>query len=144
MEIYVLDSRNNYTPVGVIDSYTSLIWTKRYYNYGDFELYLPASDNLLDILRPDFFITRDDDDSVMVIEKIQIQTDAESMELSAIILKDMDLLYNNYVSIFIISPPRILIPVTVFETKFFCRKCNFMPSFAKNCYIFYIFRQVFK
>lgn len=78
MEIYVLDSRNDYTPVGVIDSYTSLIWTKRYYNYGDFELYLPASDNLLDILRPDFFLTRDDDDSVMVIEKIQIQTDAEN------------------------------------------------------------------
>jgi hypothetical protein len=55
-----------------------LIWTKRYYHCGDFELYIPADDNLLQYLQPDYFITRDDDDSVMIIEKLEVQTDAEN------------------------------------------------------------------
>ena len=76
MDLYVLDS--NYTPIAVIDAYKSLIWTKRYYTCGDFELYVPADRNLLQYLQPDNFITREDDDSVMVIEKLEIKTDAEN------------------------------------------------------------------
>lgn len=75
MDLYILNESR--TPIAVIDAYKSLIWTKRYYTCGDFELYIPANKALVDILKPDYFITRDDDDSVMVIEKLQIQTDVE-------------------------------------------------------------------
>ena len=37
--IYVLDG--SYTTLTVIDTYESFIWTERYLEAGDFELYLP-------------------------------------------------------------------------------------------------------
>lgn len=76
MDVYVLDS--SFIPVAVIDSYKSLIWTKRYYTCGDFELYIPANDSLLQYLQEDNFLMREDDDSVMVIESLEVQTDAEN------------------------------------------------------------------
>ena len=76
MDVYVLNA--SYEPVAVIDSFKSLIWTKRYFACGDFELYIPADKSLLEYLQPDNFLVRDDDDSVMVIEKLLLQTDAES------------------------------------------------------------------
>lgn len=76
MQVYVLDS--NYIPVYVIDQFTSLIWTKRYFTYGDFELYIPASTKISDYISADTFLVRDDDSSVMVVEKIYLQTDSEN------------------------------------------------------------------
>lgn len=76
MDVYILDS--NFNPVAVIDCYKSLIWTKRYYTCGDFELYVPADESLLQYFQPDYFVTRDDDDSVMIIERLEIQTDVEN------------------------------------------------------------------
>lgn len=78
MDVYVLNPQNGYEPVAVLDTFKSLIWTKRYYNCGDFELYMPADDSLLEFLQPDYFLVRDDDDSVMVIESLEVQTDAEN------------------------------------------------------------------
>lgn len=75
MNVYVLDT--SYEPIAVVDTFSSLIWTKRYYTCGDFELYVPADKRLLDILKPDYYLIRDDDDSVMIIEKLEIQTDVE-------------------------------------------------------------------
>ena len=76
MDIYVYDS--NYNRVAVIDTFTSLIWTKRYYECGDFELYIPADSAILPYIQPDYFLMRDDDESVMVIEKFECDTDAEN------------------------------------------------------------------
>ncbi len=76
MDVYVLNK--SFKPVVVIDTFKSLIWTKRYYTYGDFELYIPADESLLAYLQPDYFLARDDDDSVMVIEKLEAQTDIEN------------------------------------------------------------------
>ena len=75
MELYVKDSE--YNIIAVLDSFVSLIWTKRYYQYGDFELVIPAAAGLLDIIKQDYYIIREDDDTVMIIESILIQTDAE-------------------------------------------------------------------
>lgn len=76
MNIYILNT--SYEPVAVIDAFKSLIWTKRYYTCGDFELYIPADENLLQYLQNDYFIMRDDDDSAMIIERLEIQTDVEN------------------------------------------------------------------
>lgn len=75
MDIYVLNK--NLVVIAIIDNYKSLIWTKRYYTYGDFELYIPADEKLLNYLKQDYYLTRDDDDSVMIIEKIEITTSVE-------------------------------------------------------------------
>lgn len=76
MDLYILNSSLN--EIAIIDGYASLIWTKRYYSPGDFELYIPADKNLLEYLQMGNFIRREDDDTVMVIETIQIKTDVEN------------------------------------------------------------------
>lgn len=76
MDIYVYNK--NLERIGLIDIYQSLIWTKRYYQAGDFELYVPASSELLEILQKDNILVREDDDTVMIIEKIEITTDVET------------------------------------------------------------------
>ena len=49
MDIYVLN--DNFERVGIIDGYTSIIWTIRYYEPGDFELYLAADNNILNLIQ---------------------------------------------------------------------------------------------
>lgn len=76
MLLYILGE--TYEKRAVVDRWFSLLWVKRYFGCGEFELFIPADDRLIPYLQPDYFIIRDDDDSVMVIEKLQIQTDAEN------------------------------------------------------------------
>ena len=76
MDLYILNQ--SFEPLAIIDNYVSLIWIKRYYTCGDFELYMSADKNLLEYLKQDYFIIREDDDAIMVIEKIEITTDAEN------------------------------------------------------------------
>lgn len=73
MELYILN--RSLRTIGVIDTYTSIIWTKRCFACGDFELYLPASH--LDILVEGNYIYRLDDDAIMRIENLEITTDSE-------------------------------------------------------------------
>lgn len=63
--------------VGIIENPTSAIWTRRYQKPGDFELYFPATAEMLALLADDFYITREDAPEVMLIEHIEIITNAE-------------------------------------------------------------------
>ena len=82
MDIYVLNS--NFEKIGVIDNYQSIIWTTRYFTPGDFEVYIPASKDLLNLLQVDYMLVRDKDivgdecRNVMLIRNIEIQSDAET------------------------------------------------------------------
>lgn len=77
MEVYLLDG--SYQPVGVIDDYKSLIWTSRYNSPGDFELYIPASKKLLELLDMAIYVQRDDvPTDLMIIEKTKITKDIEN------------------------------------------------------------------
>lgn len=82
MDIYVLNS--SFEKIGIIDTYQSIIWTTRYYAPGDFELYISARKDILDLLQVDYMLVRDKDivgdecHNVMMIRNIEIQSDAES------------------------------------------------------------------
>ena len=77
MDFYVLDS--NYKKIGLIDDYKSFIWSPRYYEPGDFELYAPASSNTLALMARDNMIQRSDDlTHAMIVESVQLTTDAEN------------------------------------------------------------------
>lgn len=76
MELYILNK--SFQPVKVIDKYSSFIWTKRFWDCGDFELYIPADPNLLDYLQTGYYVHREDCDCTMIIERIEIKTDAEN------------------------------------------------------------------
>lgn len=61
----------------ILDSYLSSIWTVRYDQYGDFEICAPYSKDIFDEIKLDDYIMRPDSDRMMVVEDIQINTDAE-------------------------------------------------------------------
>lgn len=61
-----------------IDSYKSYIWTSRYYEPGDFELCLPASEEFLSAMQIGFFLVKEDDYTrAMIIFSIEITTDID-------------------------------------------------------------------
>lgn len=76
MDLYFTDS--SFDRKFVLDVFNSLIWTKRYYTCGDFELYTPTTAEITSILAACPYVCRDDDDSVMIVENVQITTDAEN------------------------------------------------------------------
>lgn len=76
MELYILDK--SFKTVAVIDQYSSLIWTRRYWDVGDFEIYLPADSSLLEYLQIGYYVFREECECVMMIEHIEIKTDAEN------------------------------------------------------------------
>lgn len=78
MDLYVLDA--NFKKIEIISYAESIIWTKRYFSLGDFEIVLPASRYLLQLFRSneDRYIMRPGDQTGIIVEKIQLTTDEES------------------------------------------------------------------
>ncbi len=69
-----------YNLVGVVDKYKSLIWTTRYYTYGDFELQIALPSAQAKLLKPDYYILRKSNDYAMIIESIEYNTDGEGVD----------------------------------------------------------------
>lgn len=73
MEAYVLDT--DLKTIGVIDNYNSFIWTERYAEAGDFEINMPASAELVELLKQDRYLRISDSNEIMIIEGIAIKTE---------------------------------------------------------------------
>lgn len=69
---YVLDK--NYQRIGIIDTFTSLMWCKRYYEIGGLDLQIEATEEKLALLEMGNYIVREDDDCVFRIESREIET----------------------------------------------------------------------
>lgn len=79
MILYINKLENNvFNRIAVIDNATSIIWVKRFNDIGQFELYIKASAELLELFTGDIFITRDDSNVGMYVETIKLTTDAEN------------------------------------------------------------------
>lgn len=78
MDVYVLDE--NLQPIGLFDTYRSLIWANRYDKAGDCELYVDASVENFQLLSMGNYLTRFDTQDSMTcrINKIELDTDAEA------------------------------------------------------------------
>ena len=76
MIIYVLDQ--NFERIATLDVMASIIWTNRYYTYGDCELYISVTDDNLAVLKENNYLVREGhEENLMIIRKIQIDTDIE-------------------------------------------------------------------
>lgn len=75
MEVFVLNT--NFETLGIIDVYESFIWTDRYNSYGDFEIYTPITDKMMELLKQDNYIWFKESDHMMIVEEIQISSDIE-------------------------------------------------------------------
>lgn len=75
MDVYVLNQ--NFEIVSIVDSYTSFIWTDRFYKAGDFELYLPTSKKALETYIPGYYLWNKNSEHMMIIEDIKTTSDVE-------------------------------------------------------------------
>lgn len=84
--MYIEVFNKNFERIAVCDNYESLIWTDRYNEPGDFELYFGMRKELLDIYVPDYYLMSQDSEfeddntiyqTVMIIEDLKVTTDLE-------------------------------------------------------------------
>lgn len=75
MDITVLNT--DLDAISIVDTYESFIWTDRFWQYGDFELYTAMQEGLLEYIRQDYYLQNRNSEHVMIIEKIQIVSDVE-------------------------------------------------------------------
>lgn len=83
-EVMPIIMNTNFERLAVIDDYSSIIWTKRYYTTGDFELCVPMDLVNTSLFQKHYYIVRDDDDDVGVIEDIKISKNSDGEELMII------------------------------------------------------------
>ena len=70
----------SFVRLGEIDDYISFIWSSRYYNTGDFELVIPVNAKNINLIKKDYYVLRDDDENLGIIEDIVIIRDEELNE----------------------------------------------------------------
>ena len=75
IEITVLNS--DMEAIGVLDKYSSFIWTDRYDKEGDFELCLPITANYAQSIKEDYFLSIPTTDRKMIVESIETITDTD-------------------------------------------------------------------
>lgn len=76
LDLLVLDT--NFVSIAVVDTYESLIWTDRYREAGDFEIYTAANPTNIDIFRKDRYLWYRGSDHLMIIESIEVESNSEN------------------------------------------------------------------
>lgn len=76
MDIRILD--RDLKVINILDTYESFIWTDRYDECGDFELFIGMNSSLIDILQENYYLQILKSDRTMIIEDIIIKSDSES------------------------------------------------------------------
>lgn len=59
--------------LAIVDDYSSFIWSTRYYTSGDFQLIVDANEQYMKLFKRDYYVVRDDDENVGIIENIVVQ-----------------------------------------------------------------------
>lgn len=74
MEFQILNT--SFEPVYILENYESMLWVDRFAEPGSFELTAPISDDLLNFIKPDYYIINSESEHVMIIEDISIESSA--------------------------------------------------------------------
>ena len=75
MDFNVHDSNGVW--IGIIEAPESAIWVRRYNTPSDFEIYAPATPQLMALAQRERYVTRPDRPEVMIIERVEIKTDVD-------------------------------------------------------------------
>ena len=76
MDLHVLNT--NFETIAVIDAYESMLWTDRYNEPGEFEIYTPVSDEMLEFPKVNNYIRIKESKHLMIVEDVQIEANVES------------------------------------------------------------------
>lgn len=63
--------------LGIVDTAKSIIWHRMYYGIGDFEVYVPCSNENVALLVEGNYVTRNDNDEVGIIESVHVTNEPE-------------------------------------------------------------------
>lgn len=75
MDLIISDA--TFYAIGIIDYAESVLWVKRYFDAGDFEIYVRANTETAQLLQEGHFVTRPDDEAIGIIEAVKIVSDVE-------------------------------------------------------------------
>ena len=95
MELWVLDK--NLQSVKVVDVYKSFLWTDRYNEKGDFEIYIPF--NAIDIndFQKDYYLWNSDSEHLMIIDSLSIESNTEEGVCLAVLGESLESLLSRRV-----------------------------------------------
>lgn len=79
MELYIFD--RNLNLIGIVDTFNSLQWNRRYFKMGDFELQCPLTEDNLNLLRKGNIIYKKDDVESAYIEYRDLKQDVDGKEI---------------------------------------------------------------
>lgn len=78
LQAWKLDTTTNtFTREKDIDTATSIIWVTRFQDIGNFELYIRATPELIELFKNEIFLIRSDNDYGMYVETVKLTTSAE-------------------------------------------------------------------
>lgn len=81
MELKIYDGSLNRQ--GIIDDFFSLIWDRKYYEPGNFELHLPLINNNLSLIKPNYLISKKGSVEAGIVESIEYIEGTNNKELIA-------------------------------------------------------------
>lgn len=76
-EIYIINEKT-FQLEGIIDEYSSFIWTDRYDEYGDFEIYVPALPRYISLLTVGRLVWIETSERQMIIENITVASSLDN------------------------------------------------------------------
>lgn len=92
MDLLILDK--NLQVTAILDTYNSLIWTDRFQEAGDFEIYRPMDQFAMEFIKKDHYLWRKDSEHVMIIEKIVIDSNSEDGDYATISGRSLESILN--------------------------------------------------
>ena len=87
MQVYILDP--DYNMLGVIDESESVLWNPKYNDVGECEIYIPYTEEYLQMLRRGNYVYRFDEDMFCKIKSVEIETSAENGDYIIATAKDI-------------------------------------------------------
>lgn len=75
IDIKVLDT--DYNIVGIIDTYKSFIWIDRYDSPGEFELYTPYDNYIINVCKQNYYLEIDASYHNQIVEDIEVHSDPD-------------------------------------------------------------------
>jgi len=82
MQLYVYN--HDLELVGIVDTAISIIWHRRYYTAGNFEVITPATDITIDLIQKQYILTKPDSVECGIIESVTIEQTEEGEFIKAI------------------------------------------------------------
>ena len=75
MEPTILDT--SFVAVGIVDTFKSIIWTDRYFKYGEFEVYIPMDSEMISFFTKNYYMVMKESEHTMIIEGREVVPDVE-------------------------------------------------------------------